>query len=125
MSTTGEIAIQARFHPSRRWITIPLVVGGRRLISAVLDTGSPVSAISPRIERVLSGDGLLLPSARPNRRRLADLRVQGQPLPDLEVAVLNRLDRLAVDGLLGLDFLTHFEHIHFHTRALQLILDPA
>jgi hypothetical protein len=27
-----------------------------------------------------------------------------------------------VDGLLGLDFLMHFEHIHFHTRSLRLVL---
>ena len=41
------------------------------------------------------------------------------------MAVLTRLDRLGVDGLLGLDFLTHFEHIHFHTRSLRLVLERA
>ena len=124
MSTTGEIAIQAGLHRSGRWITIPLLVGGKRPFSAVLDTGSPVSAISPRSERILSDDGLLEPAPRPHRYRLASLTAQNQQLPDLEVGVVRRLDRLDVDALLGLDFLTQFAHIHFDTRALRLRLVP-
>ena len=94
-------------------------------MSAVLDTGAPVSAISPGIEQDLLRDGLLQPGSLPRRHRLTRLRSQDQELPDIEVAVLNRLDRLGIDGLLGLDFLTNFEHIHFHTRSLRLVLERA
>lgn len=123
MSIPGEIAIQTELHSSGRWITVPLVVGGIHRISAVLDTGAPVSGLSPRIEALLLGNALLRPGTRPNRYRLANLTVADQLLPDIEVAVIRRLDRLEVDGLLGLDFLTQFEHIHFHTRLLQLVLE--
>lgn len=124
MSTSGEIVVQARRHSSGRWITLPLLVGGVRALSAVLDTGSPVSAISPRTEAALLESGLLQPGAEPNRYRLADLSASNQPLPALEVGVVRRLDPLDIDGLLGLDFLMQFEHIHFHTRSLELVLEP-
>lgn len=125
MSTAGEIAIQAALHPSGRWVTIPRLISGRGRFSAVLDTGSPVSAISPRTERVLLGDGLLQATTRPGRYRLGSLTAQNQQLPELDVGVIRRLDRLDIDGLLGLDFLTHFEHIHFHTGSVQLVLERA
>jgi hypothetical protein len=54
---------------------------------------------------------------------MSDLTADRQALPNLDVAVIRRLDRLGVDGLLGLDFLTYFEHIHFHTRSLGLVLE--
>ena len=123
MSTLGELTIQTEIHPSGRWITVPLVVGRARRISPVLDTGAPVSGISPRIEALLLANGLLRPGTTPNRHHLVELSVANQPLPDIEVAVIRRLDRLDVDGLLGLDFLSLFERIHFHTRSLQLILE--
>lgn len=96
MSTPGDIAIQAERHRSGRWITVPILVGGVCAISAVLDTGAPVSAISPGVESALLGLGLLLPGTRPNRYLLADLSTAGQRLPSLDVGVLRRLDRLDV-----------------------------
>ncbi len=125
MSTTGELAIQTVLHPSGRWITVPVAVGGIHTIWAVLDAGAPVSGISPRVEQELLSRGLLKTSSLPRRYLMADLTADRQALPNLDVAVIRRLDRLGVDGLLGLDFLTHFEHIHFHTRSLSLVLEPA
>lgn len=122
MSTIGEITIQAALHRSGRWVIVPLLVGGLRPLSAVLDTGSPVSAISPRTERVLLGDGLLQSASCPNRYGLVSLTAQGQYVPDMEVGVIRRLDRLDVEALIGLDFLMQFASIHFDTRALQLRL---
>ena len=122
MSTPGELIIQARLHRSGRWITIPLTVNGTRELAAVLDTGAPVSAISPNVHARLTESGLLQLAATPNRYRLASLTVDGQPLLDLEVSVIRRLDRLDVDALLGLDFLTTFAHVHFDTVALRLRL---
>ena len=89
----------------------------------VLDTGSPESAISSRMEAQLLTDGLLQPGGRPNRYALADLKVGDQALPSLEFGVLRRLDPLDIDALLGLDFLTQFEEIHFYPRTLRLVLD--
>src|SRR5205085_575304 len=84
VSTPGEIAIQTELHPSGRWITIPVEVAGTHTIWAVLDTGAPVSAISPQVEQELSRDGLLLPSTLPRRHRLVGLKSRQQQLPDLE-----------------------------------------
>ena len=124
MSTPGEVALQAVLHSSGRWITIPVIVGGLYLIAeAVLDTGAPVSAIRPGVAQELQSRGLLGASPTPRRYRLTGLTSQDQGLPDLEVAILNRLERLGVDGLLGLDFLTYFDHLHFHTRSLRLVLE--
>jgi hypothetical protein len=64
------------------------------------------------------------PSRAPNRYRLPNARIEEYPLPELDFGILRRLDRIAVQGLLGLDFLIHFGHIHFHTRSMQLVLEP-
>lgn len=105
MSTPGEIVIQAALHQSGRWVTIPLTVEDTYWLWAVLDTGSPVSAVSPRTAAALIAGGFLLDLPRPNRYLLASLSVEAQPLPDLEVGVIRRLDRLDVTALLGLNFL--------------------
>jgi len=91
----------------------------------VLDTGAPVSGLSPRVAQDLLNVGLLKASSLPRRYLLEALTADRQALPSLDVAVIRRLGLLDVDGLLGLDFLTHFEHIHFHTRSLRLVLDPS
>lgn len=122
MLTHGEVTIQTELHSSGRWITVPLVVGARRTIAAVLDTGAPISGLSPQTYSRLLTAGLLLPTVGPNRYRLADLSVADQPLPPLEMAIIRRLDRLDVDALLGLDFLAQFATIHFDTRTFQLVL---
>ena len=119
----GEIAVQAALHPSGNWITLPLTVGGLLHLDMVLDTGSPVSVISPKARDDLLGRQLLDPSTEGIRYRLAQLSVHEQPLPPLMVRVLPRLTRLQVDGLLGLDFLRLFEHVHFHVPTLQLVLE--
>jgi hypothetical protein len=60
----------------------------------------------------------------PNRYRFIDAQIDGYRLPDLDIGVVRRLDRIDVEALLGLDFLTQFGHIHFHTRSMQLVLEP-
>jgi hypothetical protein len=123
VSIPGDIALQTKLHESGRWITIPLFVKEIYSFTAVLDTGAPVSAISPQIAADMQLRDLLQPSPIPRRHRMTGLSSQGYSLPDLDIAVLNRLARIGVDGLLGLDFLMHFEHIHFHTRSLRLELE--
>lgn len=124
MSIPGELVIQTTLHRSGRWITVRVTVNHGWDFDAVVDTGAPATAVSPSVYARLRGDGLLQAATTPNRYRLASLTVDGQPLPDLEVGVVRRLDRLDVDALLGLDFLTKFAHIHFDTAALQLRLIP-
>jgi hypothetical protein len=121
----GSVVAQAALHPSGRWLTLPLMIAGTYALRAVLDTGSPQSALSPRISNDLSSQGLLRPAADPRRFLLADLTIGGQAVPDLEVGVLRRLDPMEVDGLLGLDFLLRFSEVHFILASLQFtFVDP-
>ena len=110
-------------HPSGRWVAVPLVVGLDERVLAVLDTGAPQSAVSPRIEARLLDLGLLGPSPIPRRYRLAGLTAQGRELPEIEVGVIRRLDLIGVDGLLGLDFLRKFRRLHFDMHTLVLTLE--
>jgi hypothetical protein len=66
--------------------------------------------------------GLLQPRPGTDIYHITDLSVDGQPLPDLEARASRTVSRLGLDGLIGLDFLLHFEHIHFHVPTLHLIL---
>src|SRR5262245_5941142 len=104
----GELAIPAELHPSGHWIGISVAIGGRHTIFMVLDTGSPASAISPGISRALRTRGLLRESRIPGSYQLTELTAadtpRKPPLPNVTVRILPRLDRLKIEGLLGLDF---------------------
>jgi hypothetical protein len=120
---TGEIDTNAALHPSGRWITIDVGIAAH-VLSMVLDTGAQVSALSPSTRADLERRGLLGLSRRPNLFRLGSLTIEGRAIPDLEVGVAARLDRLQVVGLLGLDFLGLFEDLHFNVPSLRLRLIP-
>jgi hypothetical protein len=117
-----RLTVTATIHDSGLWIIVPLSVGVTDVIYPVLDTGSPVSAISPRIRTQLANRGRLSSIAGSNRFQLTGLALQGQSVPDLRVSVLSRLDRIGVDALLGLDFLLQFHEIAFNTRTMTLTL---
>lgn len=119
----GDVAVQAELHESGNWIVVPVAVRGAVDLLMVLDTGSPVSVISPVVLDDLVTRGLLGPEVASNRYVLTRLSVQGQPLPDLLVRVLPRLARIQVDGLLGLDFLRLFKAVHFHVDTFHLVLE--
>jgi hypothetical protein len=122
----GELSVRARLHPSGLWVTIPLRVGGSRLLPMVVDSGAPISAISPEIAAELAELKLLGQDAHPPYQyRLSGISLQGRALPDLQVRVLPRLTRLRVDGLVELDFLRQFAAIHFYVATLRLVLDEA
>ena len=89
----------------------------------VLDTGSPVSAISTDTERQLLHSRLIREGSERGRYLLPSLSAESQTLPDLEVRLLSRLDRLGIVGLVGLDFLMRFRRIHFDVDAFQLTLE--
>ena len=89
----------------------------------VLDTGSPVSAISPDTEGQLLHLRLIREGSERSRYILNQLTSDGQPLPDFEVRVLPRLGRLGIVGLVGLDFLMRFRRVHFDMDTFQLTLE--
>lgn len=119
----GELSVRARFHQSRRWITVPASIADLQAVYLVLDTGSPVSALSARMSHEVAARGLLHATSNPTRFRLANLTIAGEAIPDLAVAILPRLDRLEIDGLLGLDFLLDFNRIVFDVRTFDLVLE--
>lgn len=120
----GELSIQARLHPSGLWITIPIRLSRARTLVMVVDSGSPISAISPETAEDLRELELVAPAQHPRYEyRLTALTVQGQPLPDLEVRVLPRLTQLHIAGLVGLDFLSQFLAIHFYVPTRRLVLE--
>ena len=120
---TGDLSIQAERHPSGFWITITVWVGQHYRVAFVVDSGSPASVISPEVRSGLAAAGLLIAGGSPGAYRLTDAWVQGQQMPEFDVRVLPRLDRIHVDGLLGLDFLTKFETMIFHVPTLTLTLE--
>jgi hypothetical protein len=120
----GEVSTVGRLHPSGRWVSFRLQVAEFESLWMVLDTGAPLSALSPGVALDLTRRGLLLSSGRPNLHRLTDLSIGGQRVADLEVGVVRRLERLQIEGLLGLDFLGLFEDIHFNVPSLHLRLVP-
>ena len=120
----GELSIQAQLHPSGLWLTIQVTLEGHRTLAMVLDSGSPVSAISPETADELRALDLLLPAMVPGYEfRLAAPSVQGQNLPELDVRILPRLTRLRIAGLLGLDFLSKFLAIHYYVPSRRLVLE--
>jgi hypothetical protein len=61
----------------------------------------------------------VLPEAGDRQRRLVvrELRIVGQPIPDVEVRSSRLPDVLRVDGLLGLDFLERFATVRYDTAT--------
>jgi hypothetical protein len=119
---SGDVSIQAQLHTSGFWIMIPLVVRNKQALRMVLDTGAPVSAISPEIWDELQTRDLLRTAPSAGYHLISDITVDGQPMPDLAVRVLPRLSRIGVEGLLGLDYLGKFESVYFHIPTLRITL---
>ena len=119
----GEISVQTYPHPRTGAVTIPVRVHHLTRLDLVLHSGLTSSAISTTSRDELLRGGALQAVGGRERYRLTGLTVQGQALPDLEVVISRGITRLGVDGMLGLDFLFHFEHIHFHVPTLRLILE--
>lgn len=122
----GELRIRTVLHPNPlgRWISFPVVVADRHELLMVLDPGSPISAISPETRDNLTERDLLRSASHSRyEHRLTSLVVDRQQLPDVDVRVLPRLSRLRIDGLIGLDFLSQFDAIHYYVRARELVLE--
>jgi hypothetical protein len=125
----GELRIPADLHSSGHWMGIWVSIANTYTILMVLDTGSPVSAVSRAIATDLQDRSLLTPTNDPRLFGLADLTAEElsdkPPLPDVTVCVLPRLTALGIAGLLGLDFFRQFDRICFDFPTSTLILLPA
>ena len=82
---SGEVTVYTKLHPQNWWILVPLEVGGTFTFDIVLDTGSPLSALSIEIINTLLVLNRIEQLAA-NRYILRDLWIQGQPIPDLGCA---------------------------------------
>ena len=122
----GGSDLSISLHLLRGWLIVPVRVGARYTLEMVLDTGAPLSGISQGTANLLLPTGFLEPmQRRGNVYLLKQLSIQGQPIDDLEVRVLQRLTEVRAPGILGLDFLGRFEEIHCHVPSLTLTLtDP-
>jgi hypothetical protein len=119
----GDLLIQATLHATNRWVIIPVDVAEDYALDMVLDTGSPLSAISRQSYNELASAGRLIPFDEPRRRYiLQGLSIQGQPIIDLQVRVSLRVTQAGADGVLRLDFLQQFREVCFDVPSLRLTL---
>ncbi len=116
-----ELSFHLLLHPTSWWLIVPLGLGDEASLSMVLDTGAPLSGISRRTRDGLAERSLLIPHGR-RHYLLRDLRIAGQPVPDLVVRESNRLTEVGADGAVGLDFLNRFTEIHCHIPSLWVTL---
>ncbi len=111
-------------HPSGLWLGIDVTVRSSLTVLMILDSGSPLSAISPALGEQLLARGLARTSASGRGLiRLTHLSAEGNPLPELNVRILARLSQLRVDGLLGLNFFGAFELTCFRLSTSELLLE--
>ena len=118
----SEISIQTWLNPASQSLVFSLVVQDRHTLTMGINTGLPVTVVSPGTRDALIATRVLSATTTRGHHRLTGLTAEGQRLPDLEARVLPRLSRLGVNGMVGLDFLFHFEHVHLHVPTLHLVL---
>lgn len=124
------------FDPNRPLITLRLTVGGintdtfRNLIVA-LDTGATTTVIPTGVALALGYDlsnpkgqiGLLTASGAASAKVITvrKLTAIGETVEDIEVLCHNLPGNSAIKGLLGLNFLKHFNvNISFSTGTIEL-----
>lgn len=118
----GETHIQLTINPSGAGFWFRMVVHEEHILWMGINPGLGVSLLTPSMQEELLTRGFLQSTGRTGRYRLTDLSVDEQPLPDLEVRISRRLARLGVDGMIGLDLLLRYEHVHLHIPTLHLML---
>jgi hypothetical protein len=123
--TPGEISFQLRLVPTGNRATQQFVVG----LSVGLDVHLEMvfqpamlrSSISARVRDDLIGRGIIKPRSG-SRIVLSDLRIDRQPVPDLEVRVGLTAAVFDLDGILGADFLRPFSSMHVDLRTWRVRL---
>lgn len=125
MPEGGEVSfyLQPGFDRPReqRWLVVRLSVGQDIVWDMLPNPTAARSTISPQALEDLTRRGLL-PAGRQTRVLLRELRIDGQPILDVEVSMSPAIGRLGVDGILGLDFFEQFDAIHWYPRTRQVVL---
>ncbi len=104
-----------------RRLAVPLTVGLDVYLEMLFQPTMPRSSIHPRVRRDLRGRGIV-PSNAGALIRLSDLRIDGHPVPDLDVRVGLAASVIGVDGILGFDFFGSFAGIYMDTTTFEVTL---
>jgi hypothetical protein len=117
-----ELSVQTYSHPTGL-IAIPAVVDGFYPLDMILNTGYPVSLLSPTTRDVLQSLGYV-DQIDARFYRLKNLTLGGRPAPAVDVRVNASIARLGIEGAFGLNFLSLFSVVHFDVRSWVLTLTP-
>src|SRR5947209_13357911 len=114
----GDLVLPLRIHPTGLWLMLDVSLAGGKPVGFVLDSGSPASAINRATLDGLITEGRANQS-RGRRYHLAEADVGGVRIPDVFVRAGGPTERLAVDGVIGLDYLYQFRRVCVDTAALE------
>jgi hypothetical protein len=105
----------------RHWMVIRLAVGQDIAWDMLPNPLALRSSITPGALDDLRTREAAMPASG-NRIRLRNLRIDRQPVPDLDVTVSVAVTRLRVDGVLRLDCFEQFVGVHWepHTHRVTL-----
>lgn len=124
----NEVVFTLRFGSGSRNETarliVPLTVGPDVYLGMVFQPTMPHSSISMRVLRDLQGRGLV-PVDADDAITLPDLKIDGQPVPDLDVRVGLTATIFQFDGMLGFDFFSAFATFQMDLRTLKVTLTRA
>jgi len=112
--------------PNReRWLVVRVDVGEDMVWDMLPNPTARHSSISPEALGDMQARGWT-PSTTSNTALLQDLRISGQPIPDLHVRVSPAVTLIAVDGIFGFDFFEKFAAVHWEpsTGRVTLIYRP-
>ena len=115
-----ELVIELELGPRSRRYNIPLRIGPIFILEMLPEPNLARSALSAVARGSLIMKELVPPTDEPATCPLRDLQIQGQRIPDLDLPVSGRLDR--VDGVFGLDFFRSYRIVEFDPRSFRLIL---
>lgn len=116
----GSISVDIVTHPLGL-ILIPFKVGSLYGLNLILNTGFPISCLTPGVRDTLAALGHVRPLTG-RMFRLGDLRLEGHALPDLDVRVNAGVARLGADGVVGLNFFDQFHEVCFDVETRRLTL---
>jgi predicted aspartyl protease len=128
--TSGRNKVSVPIETNGALVIVPVTFNGSLVANLALDTGATTTMISRRIARSLRlapegsrmmmgiGGSVMTPVAR-----LESVRVGDAEIPNLMVSIHDFSNTPKFEGLLGSDFLQHFE-ISLDARKRQLFLTP-
>ena len=105
----------------RRWFVVRLHVGLDIVWDMLPNPLAGRSGITPLALADLATKEGLTPSGN-DRYLVRNLRIDGQPVPDLEVEASPGVARLGVDGVLGFNFFTKFGEVRWKPATGEITL---